>query len=241
MTQKSNHPGNRPLTRMLLPLLLALGAAGCNVEMESEPPGGIHVTGIGELDVTPDMARVTFQITRDGVDASVLKSDLDKVVADVLTLTANLNIAPEDVIAAAVNLSPRYRRDGDSRIMEGVTASRTVAVTLRVLDDYGALINGALRVGINGVSGVQLDVAARDELTRQALAAAITDAMTNAAEVAEGFGVALGELVNVDVEPGYPSPLPVARMAMEAAGPDFSAGQIQIRRSVRASFGIGGD
>ena len=56
---------------------------------------GIHVRGHAELQVEPDMARLTLQVTREAQDASALKKTLDDVTREVLKLTSSLSIARE--------------------------------------------------------------------------------------------------------------------------------------------------
>jgi uncharacterized protein YggE len=199
---------------------------------------GIHVSGRGEVLVTPDMARVTLRVTRDGQDAVELKKELDDVTRKVLSLTRSLKIEGEDVTAAVVNIQPRYRRGGGQSVIDGVTASRTIAVVLRDLDRYGQLMNGALEVGVNSVSGTQLDSSDRAAEEEQALERAMQDARAAAARVADGFGVSVGRLLDVHV--GQPPVQPMRGVMMEAAaaGDDFSPGQLVISRQLQATFAI---
>jgi uncharacterized protein YggE len=199
---------------------------------------GIHVSGRGEVLVTPDMARVTLRVTRDGQDAVELKKELDDVTRKVLSLTRSLKIEGEDVTAAVVNIQPRYRRGGGQSVIDGVTASRTIAVVLRDLDHYGRLMNGALEVGVNSVSGTQLDSSDRAAKEEQALERAMQDARAAAARVADGFGVSVGRLLDVHV--GQPPVQPMRGVMMEAAvaGDDFSPGQLVISRQLQATFAI---
>ena len=199
---------------------------------------GIHVSGRGEVLVIPDMARVTLRVTRDGQDAVALKKELDDVTRKVLSLTRSLKIEGKDVTAAVVNIQPRYRRGGGQSVIDGVTASRTIAVVLRDLDRYGQLMNGALELGVNSVSGTELDTSERQAREEEALALAMGDARTAAERIAEGFGVAVGRLL--DVHAGQPPVRPMRGVMMEAAvaGDDFSPGELVISRQLQATFAI---
>ncbi|MFK7915468.1 MAG: SIMPL domain-containing protein [Pseudomonadales bacterium] len=201
---------------------------------------GIHVNGQGEVLVEPDMVRVTLQVNRQGRDARALKQELDDITAKVLKLTDKLKVERKDVTAAMVNISPNYRYENNRQTMDGVTASRTINITLRDIDRIGTLMNDALELGINSVGGVQLDVSNRVELEQQALTAAIDDAKAEAARIAQEFGVRVAGVLNVQA--GRHSVRPqMARMAMQSdAQESFSPGQIVISREVQATFGIGG-
>ena len=199
---------------------------------------GIHVNGRGLLQVEPDMARLTLQVTREAQDAAALKETLDEVTRKVLNLTASLAIASEDVTAAAVNIQPRYRPGSGPRAIDGVRASRTISVILRDLDGYGELLNGSLELGVNSISGTTLDTSKREELEKQALELAMTHAREEAQRVAKGFGVRSGSLLDVHVDTGSVRPQQVMRAMESSSGNDFSAGQITIQRDVQATFAI---
>lgn len=203
---------------------------------------GIHVTGRAEIAVEPDMARMTLQVSAEAQDAITVKKQIDGVTRSVLKLTDTYKIARRDVTAAVVNLSPNYRYDNNRRTVNGMQGSRTISVTLRSLDNYGDFMNAALELGINSISGVQLDTSKREALEDKALDAAIADARKRAAHVAKEFGVTLGAVRDVHVQAGHVEPRMMARsMAADSSGSDFSGGEIDIRRDVQATFGIGKD
>jgi uncharacterized protein YggE len=226
------------MPRMQTIALLCCGLLLAAAESARAQVEGIHVSGRGEVLVTPDMARITLRVTRDGQDAAALKKALDDVTRKVLSLTRSLRIDREDVTAAVVNIQPRYRRGGGQSVIDGVTASRTIAVVLRDLDRYGDLMNGALELGVNSVSGTQLDTSKRAAQEEQALELAMRDAQAAAGRIADGFGVAVGRLLNVHV--GQPPVQPMRGVMMEAAvaGDDFSPGQLVISRQLQATFAI---
>jgi uncharacterized protein YggE len=68
------------------------------------------------------------------------------------------------------------------------------------------------------VSPPELDISQRRELARQALAAAATDARSNAQRIADTLGVKLGALRNIDAHSNQPRPPgPMLRMAAMSA------------------------
>lgn len=202
---------------------------------------GIHVSGAGEILAEPDIARMTLQVTRQGRDAAALKDEMDKVTANVLKLTDSLGIDRKDVTAAIVQIHPNRVYENGRQSIDGVIASRSIEITLRDLDDIGALMNRSLALGINNISGVQLDTSRRPDLELEAMDLAIANARSLAERVARGFDVRLLGVRRVAVH-GPVSVQPEMAMARMAAdgGDSFSAGQIRIRRDVQATFAIGG-
>lgn len=201
---------------------------------------GIHVAGQGMLEVEPDMGYVQLHARREGQDPAALKRELDEVIRAVLKLTDRLGIDPKDVTAAAVSITPRLRHQDGETLVDGLIASRTLDVTLRKIDQFGELINGALELGINNVDPIRLDSSRRDALEDEALVLAMADAQAEAARVATGFGVPLGAVIDVQVGGRMPAPGFASGMMMraEAGGGSFSPGLIRIERSVDATFGI---
>lgn len=223
---------------MLTAIVAALSGALDPARAETS---GIHVTGSGEIRAVPDMARVNLEARREGEDAAVLKAELDEVTRAVLRLIRDMDIEERLVTAAAVSIHPRYRHRNGETALEGLTATRSIEVILEDLGNVTRLINGALERGVNGIGGIQLDLSNRDQLERQALDLAVDDARDEAARVARRFGVTLGPVLDVYVDHHEVRPVMMEAMAMRAAdsGPDFSPGEIRVRRNVQATFGVG--
>lgn len=204
---------------------------------------GIHVAGRGEVLVEPDIARFTLNVTRQGRDATALKKEMDQITARVLKLTKSLKVDRKDVTAALVQINPNYVRENNRQVIDGVTANRTISITLRDLDKLSKLMNDALEIGINNIGGVRLDTSKRVELEGQALDAAIEDAKQEAERVAAGFGVRLLGVRNVQVTGQHSVNPRMGRMSMAAdsGGESFAPGQIEIQRDIQATFAIGGE
>lgn len=217
----------------------ALLLFGLAASVRADISNGIHVNGLGSVEVVPDMGYVTLHVRREGTSAAMLKKDLDSVVQKVIALTDKLGIDATDVTAAAVSVNPRYRRRDNESVVEGLIATRTVSITLRELDEFGPLLNESITLGVNNVDPIRLDTSRRAALEDQALTLAMEDAQQEAARIAAGFGVELGPVSNVQV--GFHSPRPEMRAAglmADSSGSDFSPGLIRIERSLQATFAI---
>ncbi len=216
---------------------ITLFGSGCTEAAQGEP-GGIEVTGQGTLEVVPDMGRISLNVRREGSDAAALTRTLNKVTADLIALAGKLGMDEKDITATALSINPRYRRQGEETVADGVVASRSMTVVLRDLGLYIEFLNQALALGVNNVEPIRLDTSEREALENEALTLAMEDAKAEAARIADGFGVKLGSVTHVVV--GSHSPRPEAMRAMSYADsqPSFSAGVIQISRSLSATFAI---
>ncbi|MEM9741396.1 MAG: SIMPL domain-containing protein [Pseudomonadota bacterium] len=205
----------------------------------AEESTGIALSGVGEIAVEPDLARIRLQVTRDGRDVVALKREVDSVTADVLALARSVGLAAKDVTAAAMNVAPNRRYSSQKAVLDGVIVSRDLQLRVRDLDRLPELVNRTLKLGINGVNSIELDSSRREALEHEALALAIADARAETKRVAAGFEVRLGTVQRVDVDAHSATPR-LARIAIESAdaGQAFAPGEIVIRRRVQVRFAI---
>jgi len=218
---------------LVLGLVLVSAPAFAQIE-------GIHVSGHGSVEVEPDMGHVQLHVRREGPNAADLGKELDDVVRAILELAKELGIDQRDVTAAAISINPRHRRRNDEMVVDGLIATRTIALKLRDLDRFGTLMNRSLSLGVNNVDPIRLDTSRRDELENQALELAMNDAQAEAGRVANGFSIALGPVIDVQVGGHAPRPQAAGAMLMrESSGMGaFSPGVIRIDRYVQATYAI---
>ena len=76
-------------------------------------------------------------------------------------------------------------------------ARNGIAVTIRDLDDAGAIVDAAVRAGATNVYGPSFGLANREAIYRDALALAFADARTKAERLAREAGVALGPVLRI--------------------------------------------
>jgi uncharacterized protein len=202
---------------------------------------GVAVTGKGQAWVEPDVARFRFDVVRQGGDVAALRRAVDQTVRQVLELAERLQVDERDVTAAVIQVLPNYVYQNGQQFIDGVIVRRHVQINLRNLEHYGELVEGILAAGINQIQSVNLDVAEPQELHRRALDTAIADARREAEHVAAQFGMRLGRVVEIDVDPAPLSPFPTAEFAQARAdvgGQVMSPGRISVERSVRARFAL---
>jgi len=221
---------------------VATGLAAMTVaaNVAAEDARGIHVTGFAEVLVEPDMAHITFEIVRQGQDAKALSQEVDDVTAAVVKLAESVKVARKDITTAVVQVTPEYRMNAGRSILDGVSVRRTVRVELSDLARYEALLEGALEAGVNTISGIELDLSDRDTLEREAVKAAIEDAIREAGFAAGELGIRVGRVIDVVVHDTGPAFRPMAMARMAAEDSSFRPGQIAVSRTVSVLFEIGG-
>ncbi len=232
--------------RSMLPILFAAALlAGC----QPAPEGAadmrlISVSGEGELKVTPEIAIVQLAIQARGRELAMAQDEAGKVVAAVLELTSALGIAPENVQSSQLRVQPEFDWHDGRQSLRGYLVHRDIRVELAELDKLGALMERAMRAGVNQVSAPELRVRDPRQLHRQVLALAAEDAHANAETLAQTLGVSLGRVHRIlaaDQEDVAFRPMELGLMrAADAVQVEqsYQSGQITVRSRLRAEFAL---
>lgn len=227
------------MSALIARLCIALGLGFAGIAL-ADTPSGVYVTGRGEVTKEPDLARFTFEVVRQGTDATALKQDVDRVTGAVVTLAEKLGVKSEDLTAAVIQVRPEYRYLDGRSVLEGINVSRTVRVTLKDLRRYGEMTDGAIAAGVNQLQNVELDFADRTAFEQQALDAAIDRAKDEAAHVAGRLGMKLGRVLEVQLQDtGGGAPIPLGMAAAKVAdATTFRPGSLRVERQVQVRYDL---
>ena len=210
---------------------------------QTPPQRTITVTGSGKTSLAPDIAYISIGVHTENKDAAEAvaanNSQSDKVVA----AFNNFKIDPKDIQTTNFSIYPRQDFDQDGK-PTGITfvVDNTVYVTLRDLEQVGALLDAAVKAGANSISGIQFDVENKTEALSAARKAAVADGQTQAEELAQAAGVELGPVQSISSYANYPVPLeqPRAAVMMDSAAVSvpISPGQMTLTVDVNMVFQI---
>lgn len=156
---------------------------------------GIEVTGTAKETVVPDIATFSFSISGKGLELEPLKADIDKKTASTVTLCKKLGIKSKHITSSEISIHPQYNYQTRSFI--GYDVSRNITVVLYDLENYTALVNGAIKAGITTINNISLDTKDRNTVERKALVSAIHAAKQKAETIASSSGVKLGKVLYV--------------------------------------------
>jgi len=215
-----------------------------NMLGESTTPATISFTGHGEVTATPNIANISFTISKDDKTVKAAQADVAVVEksalsvlktkgvadADIKTTDASFNpkyeykqaICPQPVMAplsSGVSVSPIYCNPG-KQVLAGYTASESITVKVRNTDTVGDIVQALGTTGVSNLNGPDFSIDNPDALQIQARKLAITDAQTKAKELAKDLGVSLGKISSFD-ESNNPTPIMFSAKneAMSAVAP----------------------
>jgi Uncharacterized conserved protein len=203
---------------MALTVLMGLGAMSAQA---NELPNGPHIvtSGTASVDATPDIATLAIEVNIAAKDAATAKKQADERVGQYLTFLEKSGVAKKDIRSANLRTEPDYDYQNGKSILKGYRAVRTVEVTLRQLDKLNALLDAALKAGLNEIRSVSLGVAQPDAYKDKARKAAIDDAVHQAKELAAGFNSKLGPVYSIRYHVSNYQPSPMVRMMKADAAP----------------------
>lgn len=208
----------------VMALTALVGFSALSVQA-NELPNGPHIvtSGTASVDATPDIATLAIEVNVAAKDAASAKKQADDRVAQYLSFLEQNQIAKKDINSANLRTQPDYDYQNGKSVLKGYRAVRTVEVTLRQLDKLNALLDGALKAGLNEIRSVSLGVAQPDAYKDKARKAAIDDAIHQAEQLAAGFNSKLGPVYSVRYHVSNYQPSPMVRMMKADAAPATSA------------------
>ena len=174
----------RKLTAVLLVLALVLGLSSAFADSK------ISVTGSGEVLIPADVAVVSLGVNVRRAEAPAAQAEANEVIARIREALTGAGFDEEDISTGYINLYAAYDYSSYVETITGYNASSTLAVKVTDMARVGEVIDLAFGAGANMLDGVSFsakdDAAARAE----ALKAAVEDAKSKAAVLAEaaGFG-----------------------------------------------------
>jgi hypothetical protein len=185
----------------------------------------LTVQGQAKLSAIPDIATLSVEVSRDGVDMDPVLTQVRQQMNKVLEAIKAQSIAEKDVRTEFFQVHPKYEQDkhGNPRPV-GYTVANQVSVKVRDLKKTGKVLTAVLNAGATRVDGPAFEIDNPQLLERHALAAATKEAQAEAEAVAQAAGVQLGEILTINPQnvnwPVPRRPLMMRAMAMPAAMPE---------------------
>lgn len=205
----------------------------------------VTVPGIGRLTVEPDLATVQLGVVITRPTATSAREAAAATMTSIIDAVTATGVERRDLRTSLVGLGPitDYSPERGPRVT-GYQLTNTVEVTVRDLASTGAVIDAGLSAGASTLDGLEFELEDRTAAEGRARRAAVEDAWSRAATLAEAAGVSLGPVVGI-VEGTRPAPMfehgGIAGMALKgAADTPIEAGTQEIVISVIVTFLIAG-
>ncbi len=192
---------------MVFGIILVKGAdLNDNNEYKNDNTNVISVTGKGEVNAVPDIASVSFDISKEAKTVKEAQDQVSKVEGEVLSSLKTNGIEDKDIKTTNSSFYPKYEYTntlcrgyvcppGKSEIV-GYTVSETITVKIRNTDNAGKVIADLGALGVSSLSGPNFTIDDEEGLKAEARKKAIEDARAKAEVLAKDLGVNLGKITS---------------------------------------------
>jgi uncharacterized protein len=214
--------------RILAALVPLLVLSAWSVPASADSPAPIvSVDGRGEVMAPPDTAYINSGVTTQAATAREALDANTAAMNELFETLAAAGIARRDIQTSGFSVHPNYvysdARDASGYTrpprISGYQVSNSVSVRVRDLDSLGTVLDRAVEVGANTISGVSFSVADPSSLLDDARALAFADARAKAELYAGIAGLELDTLRSIreDQRNGPPQPMEMQAMAYDRA------------------------
>jgi uncharacterized protein len=184
------------------------------------PARTITITAQGMTTATPDEADIDFSVVTQGTSPQTLSDNNNTKMAAVMQFLSAQNIASSDIETTGYDMEPNYVYDAASQRNDitGYTLTQTVEVKILDLTNVATVLGGLAPLGVNQIGSVNYTFQNPDEFIAIARGQALTNAETEASQMAAQAGASLGEVVTVTESSNIIVPGPEPVYAMAAGG-----------------------
>ena len=210
----------------------------------AEPLPSIMVTGMGEVLVKPDMARVNIGVVTQFETASEGVRRNNDAVEELFRTLDEQGIAETDIQTSNFSVAPQYNydRSGQAPRLIGYRVTNQVRVVVRSIADLGALLDKVVTAGANQINNVTFAINEAQSFEDTARRKAMADAHRKAELYAQEAGVRLGAVLRVEeAADTFPMPQIDFDAVQEARAVPIAPGQQALRQQVRVTFAIESD
>jgi len=235
------------------------GPTSPTIYMSSTPAEhAISVTATSSQKVAPDLLLIQVRVATEAKSAKQSVLDNAAVMANLTPKLKALGMKDEDIQTSSYSIDPVYTstyvcdKSGtschyDSNVT-GYQTTQVLSLSVKNLSSGGDLIDAATSVGDNQTFIDYISFTLQDDtqrsLEKSLLANASIEAKSKAGNIAQGMGVAVGNLLSASESSSYNYPTPYnyktmsAEAGASAPSTSLSGGQIEVSATVSASFEV---
>lgn len=188
----------KKLLTMLLAIMLLTACASCAL---AEDDRVLKVTGSATVTLAPDTVTIRLGVNTKDQNVQTAQQQNAQIMETVKRAIFALGVEEKDVITDYFNVynynTTDYSADGQPK-KEYFVIEHMLRVTVRDLNQVGAVLDAAVNAGANQSSGIEFSSSKANEAYQKALARAVEDAAMKAQIMAAAAGKQLGDLLEME-------------------------------------------
>lgn len=199
----------------------------------------IVVQGKASVSVEPDQINFVIGVDARAPTAGVAYKKVEQKMQQIMAALNQFDIPDKDVQAMDLSIMPVVDYERQRQII-GHDAKRNIAVSLKDIDKYAAIMESLGQLDVMRFENVQLASSQQALLALQALEAAYKNAEQKAQLLAKASGRKLIGLIDLKEQGSRVAPAFKARMAMASneSSATTSKGSIGVESNIMATFEI---
>ena len=195
----------------------------------------IEITGRASIMTTPNTVTIFFSVETELPKASdAVRSNAEKA-EKILNVLRRISDKDTKIKTSGYGLFPVYEKEGATRT--GFYRVRnSVIVESKDLDKVGTFVDQAAEAGVSRIANLTFGTDRAEELTKEAAAQALKNAVRDAEALAKVAGVSIKRIAKITYDQRENHPV---RAMLEAAAPvstPIMVGEIQVQASVHLVF-----
>jgi len=219
----------------------------------NQPANVISVNGTGDVVAVSDIASLTVNLNKEGKTAKEAQGLLNESITKTLKYLKDQKIDDKDIKSEYGGLSPKYSYDQPvcytfpcptkDPIIVGYTATQSITIKIRVVDNASIVRTGLADIGITDISGPTFSIDNEEGFKDQARSKAIIEARGKADVLANELGVRLGKVVSFSESTNNNYPVYAKVMMSDSVGgapaaPTLPKGENKITSDVTITYEI---
>jgi uncharacterized protein len=222
------------------PLTASAMAQEAARETRREPV--VVTTGSAILKRAPDRAFVNIGAEARAVAPKDAQAQNAKTMTAVRERLKALGISDSAIETRSLDLQPEFDYVDNRQKLRGYVARNTVEVRVDDVTRVGEIIDAAVNAGANSIHEVRFDLKERATVEREALKAAVADALARASALASGAGKTVDRIVTIEEQRAEMVPMQrsvmFARAEVAQAQTPVAPGEVEIRATVTVTAAI---
>jgi len=213
MIEKSSNTAWLIAVICLIIALIVIGTNDSTVNIQSDGTVDnsiISVIGASELNVDPDMASITLTVQTKRDTATAAQADNKIFINKVIKALKDAGLQDKDIETSNYYLFPTREYDQQTRKYTdtGYTQTHSLKVTIDDVDETGAVIDAAVRAGVNNIGNIQFSLSddLKADVESQALEAATKEARSKANALADSLNTKIIKIYRVSESNVFSTP-----------------------------------
>lgn len=212
----------------------------------------ISTSGDAEVKIAPDQVQLSLSVVTADKTVAKSKAANDERVAKTLAVLQKNGIAPKDLQTDQISIEPVNDSNGYSysktKEPDGYQTRRSIAVLLRDVTKFEALLTAVLESGTNRVDGISFQTERAAQTPRRRAGDGAQGREEKAEAMAKEYGLKVGKARSItEASSSFGSPFLRGGMAQNMvqnvggggeASDTFAAGMISVRATVNVSFDL---